>query len=55
VSRGAGAIGSGIRVFVLGLIFAFFWDRYRSLLPLVAAHWGVDVLPSVVSFVGAGI
>ncbi len=44
--------GTGIPVFIVGLIFALFWDRYRSLLPLVAAHWGVDIIPSIISFLG---
>jgi membrane protease YdiL (CAAX protease family) len=45
-------MGTGIPVFIVGLIFSLFWDRYRSLLPLVAAHWGVDIIPSVISFLG---
>jgi membrane protease YdiL (CAAX protease family) len=44
--------GTGIPVLIIALIFGLFWDRYRSLLPLIAAHWGVDVLPTVVSFLG---
>jgi membrane protease YdiL (CAAX protease family) len=32
-------------VFVVGLIFSILWDRYRRLVPLIALHWGVDVLP----------
>ena len=47
-------LGTGVPVFIFGLIFALFWDRYRSLLPLVAAHWGVDILPSIISFLGVG-
>lgn len=47
---GSVLLGTGIPVFLFGLIFALSWDRYRSLLPLVAAHWGVDILPSVLSF-----
>lgn len=46
--------GTGVPVLLFGLIFALGWDRYRSLLPLVAAHWGVDILPSVISFLGVG-
>ncbi|MGW8266683.1 MAG: CPBP family intramembrane glutamic endopeptidase [Longimicrobiales bacterium] len=46
--------GTGIPVLLFGLIFSLCWDRYRSLLPLVAAHWGVDILPSVISFLGVG-
>ncbi|MCP4728277.1 MAG: CPBP family intramembrane metalloprotease [bacterium] len=44
--------GTGIPVFIVGLIFALFWDRYRSLLPLIAAHWGVDIIPSIISYLG---
>jgi membrane protease YdiL (CAAX protease family) len=47
-------MGTGIPVFIFGLIFALFWDRYRSLLPLVAARWGVDILHSNLSFLGIG-
>lgn len=49
---GSVILGTGVPVFIFGLIFALFWDRYRSLLPLVAAHWGVDILPSLISFLG---
>ena len=41
-----------VPVFIVGLIFALLWDRYRSLPPLIAAHWGVDVLPAIISFLG---
>lgn len=44
--------GTGIPVLIVGLIFGVLWDRYRSLLPLIAAHWGIDTLPSVISFLG---
>jgi membrane protease YdiL (CAAX protease family) len=49
---GSVLIGTGIPVFVVGLIFGLLWDRYRSLLPLIAAHWGIDTLPTVFSFLG---
>jgi uncharacterized protein len=45
-------IGTGIPVFVVGLIFGILWDRYRSILPLIAAHWGIDTLPTVFSLLG---
>jgi len=45
-------ISTGIPVFIVGLIFCILWDRYRSLLPLIAAHWGIDVLPAIISFLG---
>jgi len=44
--------GTGIPVFLVGLIFAIFWDRYRSILPLIVAHWGVDIIPSIISYLG---
>ena len=49
---GSVLIGTGIPVFVVGLIFGLLWDRYRSLLPLIAAHWGIDTLPTVFSLLG---
>jgi len=45
-------LGTGIPVLVIGLIFGLIWDRYRSFLPLIAVHWGVDILPSIISFLG---
>ncbi|MGB5162641.1 MAG: type II CAAX endopeptidase family protein [Thermoanaerobaculia bacterium] len=45
-------LGTGVPVFIVGLVFALLWDRYRSLPPLIAAHWGVDVLPAIISFLG---
>lgn len=49
---GSVLLGTGLPVFLAGLVFALFWDRYRSLAPLVAAHWGVDIVPSIISFIG---
>jgi uncharacterized protein len=45
-------IGTGIPVFVVGVVFSVFWDRYRSILPLIAAHWAIDIAPHVSSMVG---
>ena len=45
-------IGTGLPVFIVGLIFGLLWDRYRSLIPLIAAHWGIDTIPSIISFLG---
>lgn len=45
-------MGTGIPVFIVGLIFCLVWDRYRRFWPLVAAHWGVDFLPAVSSLFG---
>ena len=44
--------GTGIPVAIVGLIFALLWDRYRNLPALIAAHWGVDVLPALIAFLG---
>jgi membrane protease YdiL (CAAX protease family) len=43
-------LGTGLPVFIAGLVFAWAWDRWRNLAALVALHWGIDVLPSVASF-----
>jgi len=50
---GSVLVGTGLPVFIVGMIFGLLWDRYRSLPPLIAAHWAIDVLPAVSSFVGA--
>lgn len=44
--------GTGIPVAIVGLTFALLWDRYRNLPALIAAHWGVDVLPALIAFLG---
>ena len=49
---GSVLIGTGIPVFVVGLIFSLLWDRYRRIWPLVMAHWGVDTLPAISSLFG---
>ena len=49
---GSVLIGTGIPVFIVGLFFGIMWDRYRSLLPLIAAHWGIDIIPQIVAFLG---
>ena len=43
-------LGTGLPVFVMGLLFGWAWDRWRNLPVLVALHWGIDTLPSVASF-----
>ena len=53
----AGDVGSvllhtGLPVFIVGLIFGLLWDRYRRLVPLIALHWGVDLLPALTSMFG---
>jgi uncharacterized protein len=45
-------LGTGIPVFIVGLIFSLLWDRYRRFWPLVMAHWGVDTLPAISSLFG---
>ena len=49
---GSVLMGTGVPVFVVGLVFGLFWDRYRSLLPLIAAHWGIDIIPQIVGLLG---
>jgi membrane protease YdiL (CAAX protease family) len=43
-------LGTGVPVAIVGLVFALLWDRYRNLPALIAAHWGVDVLPGLTDF-----
>jgi len=43
-------LGTGVPVAIVGLVFALLWDRYRNLPALIAAHWGVDVLPGITDF-----
>ena len=45
-------LGTGVPVAIVGLVFALLWDRYRNLPALIAAHWGVDVLPAIIAFLG---
>ena len=42
--------GTGVPVFLTGLLLGLAWDRWRNLPTLVAFHWGVDTLPAVASF-----
>jgi uncharacterized protein len=49
---GSVLLGTGLPVFIVGLIFGWAWDRWRSLPHLVLAHWAVDLLPSMSSFLG---
>jgi uncharacterized protein len=49
---GSVMLGTGVPVAIVGFVFAVLWDRYRRLDILIAAHWGIDVLPSVSSLVG---
>lgn len=47
-------VGTGVPVLVVGLIFGWAWDRWRSLVHLVVMHWTIDLLPSVSSMLGIG-
>ncbi len=49
---GSVLLGTGLPVFIVGVIFGWAWDRWRSLPHLVLAHWAVDLLPSLSSFLG---
>jgi membrane protease YdiL (CAAX protease family) len=40
-------MGTGLPVFVVGLVFGLLYDRYRRLVPLLAAHWGIDAVVGV--------
>ena len=46
------ALGTGAPVFVVGLLFGLLYDRYRRLLPLIAAHWGIDAMVNVGAMLG---
>jgi CAAX protease family protein len=46
------ALGTGVPVFIVGLIFSVLWDHYRKFWPLVFAHWGIDFLPALSSLFG---
>ncbi len=48
-------LGTGVPVFVVGLIFGLLYDRYRRLLPLIAAHWGIDAVVHVAAMLGVPI
>ncbi len=49
---GSVLVGTGLPVFIVGVIFGWAWDRWRSLPHLVLAHWAIDLLPSMSSFLG---
>lgn len=44
--------GTIIPVFVAGLILGFLWNRYRNIYLLLTFHYGVDLLPTLSSFLG---
>jgi membrane protease YdiL (CAAX protease family) len=39
--------GTALPVFVVGLVLAAIWDRWRTFPVLVALHYSIDVLPSL--------
>lgn len=41
---------TGLPVFIIGIIFAIHWSRYRNIVLLILTHWAVDILPSVSSY-----
>ncbi len=45
-------LGTGVPVFLAGLVFGLLYDRYRRLLPLIAAHWGIDAVVNVAALLG---
>jgi membrane protease YdiL (CAAX protease family) len=47
---GSVLLGTGVPVLAVALLFGWAWDRWRNLPALVLAHWGVDTLPSIASF-----
>jgi len=49
---GSVLLGTGVPVLIFGLILGILWDRHRSLLTLIAFHWGVDTLPTIISLLG---
>jgi membrane protease YdiL (CAAX protease family) len=46
---------TGLPVLIVALIFGMLWDRYRRLVPLIALHWGVDLLPLTAELFGIAL
>jgi membrane protease YdiL (CAAX protease family) len=46
---GSVLLGTGVPVGIVGIVFAWAWDRHRNLPALIAIHGGVDTLPIVAS------
>ncbi len=40
-------LGTGLPVFVVGLVLAAIWDRWRSAPVIIALHFAIDLLPSL--------
>ena len=49
---GSVLIGTGLPVFIVGLVFGWIWDRWRSLPVLIALHWSIDLLPAMSGVLG---
>ncbi|MDI1321888.1 MAG: CPBP family intramembrane metalloprotease [Algoriphagus sp.] len=43
-------LNTGLPVFIIGLLFAMHWSRYRNIILLILVHWAIDILPSVSSY-----
>lgn len=41
---------TGVPVFIVGVLFAIHWSRYRNIVLLIATHWAIDTLPSLSSY-----
>jgi membrane protease YdiL (CAAX protease family) len=52
---GSVLLATALPVFIVGLVFGVLWDRYRRIVPLIAAHWGVDLLPALTSYLGVSV
>jgi len=46
---GSVLLGTGVPVAIVGLVFAWSWDRHRNLPALIAVHGGIDSIPIVCS------
>ena len=43
---------TGVPVFIISLIFGYLWSRNRNIIILILAHWAIDTLPSISSYLG---
>jgi membrane protease YdiL (CAAX protease family) len=41
---------TGLPVFIVSIILALHWSRYRNIVLLIITHWAIDILPSVSSY-----
>lgn len=41
---------TGIPVFIVGVLLAVHWSRYRNIVVLILTHWAIDILPSISSY-----